>query len=99
VIRLPGDKARPAVVMRSDLLAEMAYATVLVITSDPRDDISMIANGVASHGRLASDSSAFRYERGDRPAQSGNHTIHHAATGRGVGHGVRYRPAAPAEGQ
>jgi mRNA interferase MazF len=41
VVRVPGDKARPAVVMRSDLLADLAYATVLLITSDLRDDISM----------------------------------------------------------
>jgi mRNA interferase MazF len=41
VVRIAGDKARPAVVMRSDLLADLSYATVLLITSNPRDGISM----------------------------------------------------------
>jgi mRNA interferase MazF len=41
VVRVIGDKARPAVVVRSDLLAGLAYATVLLTTSDPRPDLSM----------------------------------------------------------
>ena len=41
VIRLAGDKARPAVVVRSDLLSELSYATVLPITSDLRPGIGM----------------------------------------------------------
>ena len=40
-IRLPRDKARPAVVVRSDLLRELSYATVLPITSDLREGISL----------------------------------------------------------
>jgi mRNA interferase MazF len=40
LIRLPGDKARPAVVVRSDLLAELSYAMVLPITSELRAGIS-----------------------------------------------------------
>ncbi len=36
LVRLPRDKARPAVVIRSDLLAELPYATVLPITTDLR---------------------------------------------------------------
>jgi mRNA interferase MazF len=39
--RLPGDKARPFVVVRSDLFAEMPYASVLPITSDLVGDISV----------------------------------------------------------
>jgi mRNA interferase MazF len=38
---MPGDKARPAVVVRSDLLSELSYATVLPITTDLRPGISM----------------------------------------------------------
>jgi mRNA interferase MazF len=41
VIRLQRDKARPAVVVRSDLLSELSYATVLPITSELRVGISM----------------------------------------------------------
>jgi len=41
VIRLPRDKARPAVVVRSDLLNTLAYATVLPITTDLREGITM----------------------------------------------------------
>ncbi len=41
LIRLPRDKARPAVVVRSDLLSELSYATVLPITSELRADISL----------------------------------------------------------
>jgi mRNA interferase MazF len=38
LVRLPRDKARPAVVVRSDLLAELSYATVLPITTELRAD-------------------------------------------------------------
>jgi mRNA interferase MazF len=41
IFRLPGDKARPAVVVRSDLLSDLSYATLLPITSELREDISM----------------------------------------------------------
>lgn len=41
LVRLPRDKARPAVVVRSDLLAELPYATVLPITTDLRAEISL----------------------------------------------------------
>ena len=41
LVRLPRDKARPAVVVRSDLLAELTYATVLPITTERRDGFSM----------------------------------------------------------
>jgi mRNA interferase MazF len=41
LVRVRGDKARPAVVVRSDLLAELPYATVLPITSELRADASM----------------------------------------------------------
>jgi mRNA interferase MazF len=41
LVRLPRDKARPAVVVRSDLLFELSYATVLPITSELRSGISL----------------------------------------------------------
>jgi mRNA interferase MazF len=41
LVRLPRDKARPAVVVRSDLLTELSYATVLPITSELRADLSL----------------------------------------------------------
>ena len=41
VVRMPGDKARPAVVVRSDLLSELSYATVLPITTELRAGIGM----------------------------------------------------------
>jgi mRNA-degrading endonuclease toxin of MazEF toxin-antitoxin module len=41
LVRLPRDKARPAVVVRSDLLRELSYATVLPITTELRVGISM----------------------------------------------------------
>lgn len=41
LVRLPRDKARPAVVVRSDLLAELSYATVLPITTDLRAGSSL----------------------------------------------------------
>ena len=33
LVRLPGDKARPAVVLRSDALARLPYATVVAFTT------------------------------------------------------------------
>ena len=39
LVRLPGDKARPAVVVRSDLLAGLPYATVLPVTTELRTDV------------------------------------------------------------
>jgi len=41
VVRLPRDKARPAVVIRSNLLSELSYATVLPITTELRANVSM----------------------------------------------------------
>lgn len=41
LVRLPRDKARPAVVVRSDLLNELPYATILPITSALRPEISL----------------------------------------------------------
>ena len=34
-VRLPGDKARPAVVLRSDALARLPYAAVVPLTTTP----------------------------------------------------------------
>jgi mRNA interferase MazF len=39
LVRLAGDKPRPAVVVRSDLLAGLTYATVLPLTSELREDV------------------------------------------------------------
>jgi mRNA interferase MazF len=41
VVRLSRDKARPAVVVRSNLLAGLSYATVLPITTELHEDISL----------------------------------------------------------
>lgn len=41
LFRLPRDKARPAVVVRSNLLSELSYATVLPITTDLRANVSL----------------------------------------------------------
>jgi mRNA interferase MazF len=41
LVRIRGDKARPAVVARSDLLATLPYATVLPISSDLRTNASL----------------------------------------------------------
>jgi mRNA interferase MazF len=41
LVRLPNDKARPAVVVRSELLSELSYATVLPITLDLREGTSL----------------------------------------------------------
>lgn len=48
LVRVHGDKARPAVVVRSDLLAELPYATVLPITSELRTNASMRLDVAAS---------------------------------------------------
>ena len=47
LVRLPRDKARPAVVVRSDLLAELSYATVLPITTELRPDVPNLRIDVA----------------------------------------------------
>jgi mRNA interferase MazF len=39
LIRLPDDKARPAVVVRADILAELSYATVLPLTTELRPEV------------------------------------------------------------
>ncbi len=41
LIRLPRDKARPAVVLRADLLSQISYARVLPITTELRPGISL----------------------------------------------------------
>ncbi len=41
MVRLPRDKARPVVVVRSNLLSELSYATVLPITTDLRANVSL----------------------------------------------------------
>lgn len=41
LVRLPRDKARPAVVIRADLLSELSYATVLPITSELREGATL----------------------------------------------------------
>jgi len=41
-IRLPRDKARSAVVVRSDLLRTLPYATILPITSELREGIDLM---------------------------------------------------------
>ncbi len=50
LVRLPRDKARPAVVVRSDLLAELSYATVLPITTDLRAGFSLRIDLAPSQG-------------------------------------------------
>ena len=62
LIRLPRDKARPAVVVRSDLLTELSYATVLPITSELRPGISLridvaptAENGLRSESQVMVD--------------------------------------------
>ncbi len=35
LVRLPGDKARPAVVVRSDALTRLPYATIVPLTTTP----------------------------------------------------------------
>jgi mRNA interferase MazF len=57
LVRLPRDKARPAVVVRSDLLAELSYVTVLPIATELRADATMridIAPGQGNGLRAAS---------------------------------------------
>jgi mRNA interferase MazF len=57
LVRLPRDRARPAVVVRSDLLSELSYATVLPITTDLRAGVSMridLAPGAENGLRAAS---------------------------------------------
>lgn len=39
LVRLQNDKSRPAVVVRSDLLAELPYATILPLTTELRPDV------------------------------------------------------------
>ncbi len=41
LVRPPRDKARPAVVVRSDLLAELSPATVLPITTQLRQNVTL----------------------------------------------------------
>jgi mRNA interferase MazF len=62
LVRLPGDKARPAVVVRSDLLADLSYATVLPLTTDIRADLSIrvaippsAANGLRETSQVMAD--------------------------------------------
>ncbi len=62
VVRMPGDKARPAVVVRSDVFAELAYATILPITSERREGIGLridlaptADNGLKSPSQVMAD--------------------------------------------
>jgi len=62
LVRLPRDKARPAVVVHSDLLSELSYATVLPIASELRSDISLridvtptTENGLRAPSRVMAD--------------------------------------------
>ena len=50
LVQLPRDKARPAVVVRSDLFAELAYAAVLPITTELRPGFSVRIDIEASEG-------------------------------------------------
>jgi mRNA interferase MazF len=50
LVRLEKDKARPAVVVRSDLLCDLSYATVLPITTHRREGISMRIDLAATPG-------------------------------------------------
>lgn len=57
LIRLPRDKAPPAVVVRSNLLSELSYATVLPINTELRAGLSMrvdLEPGPANGLRVAS---------------------------------------------
>ncbi len=49
-VRLPRDKARPAVVVRSNLLAALSTATVLPITTDLRSNVSLRIDLTPSEG-------------------------------------------------
>jgi mRNA interferase MazF len=62
LVRIPRDKARPAVVIRSDLLSGLAYATVLLITTDIRKEVSMridllptLENGLREKSQVMAD--------------------------------------------
>ena len=70
-MRVPRDKACPAVVVRSNLLTEMTHATILPITSELQPNISLriaisrqllkaAADRVTGHGGLAPDDRAVR---------------------------------------
>jgi mRNA interferase MazF len=39
LVRLPDDKARPAVVVRADILTELSHATVLPLTTELRPEV------------------------------------------------------------
>ena len=62
LVRLLRDKARPAVVVRSDLLAELSYATILPITSELRGGVSLridiaptTENGLRARSQVMTD--------------------------------------------
>jgi mRNA interferase MazF len=62
LVRLPRDKARPAVVVRSDLLHELPYATILPITSLLRPETSLridlppsLENGLRDPSQVMAD--------------------------------------------
>ena len=79
LIRLHRDKTRPAVVVRSDLLSALSYATVLPITTELREGVSMridVAPAVAQFSWWKSRRSGLvgpqpprrrRFERPQRP--------------------------------
>jgi mRNA interferase MazF len=41
LVRLPNDKSRPAVVMRTDISAGLPYATILPLTTELRQDVDL----------------------------------------------------------
>lgn len=44
LVRLAGDKARPGVVVRSDLLVDLSYATILPLTTEHRSGTDFRVN-------------------------------------------------------
>jgi mRNA interferase MazF len=50
LVRLPKDKARPAFVVRSDLLSELTYATVLPIITEVKPNVSLSTGLEPSQG-------------------------------------------------
>jgi mRNA interferase MazF len=90
VVRLPRDKARPAVVVRSNLLSELSYATVLPITTELRANVSM---------RIDIEPSA---ENGLRaPSQVMVHwppTVRFSDMGQSIGHLDALQPCGPSRG-
>jgi mRNA interferase MazF len=97
LVRLSRDKARPAVVVRSDLLSGLSYATVLPITSEIRADISLRVditptpeNGLRMASQVMADwPQTVRFSEidrpGHRPSRPRHDVRHHAPDGCRVG--------------